>query len=496
MITDPFPGQSGRSGLKGRSGDQRGDRLVDLGVFDGVRPDHQGDLAPETAGMAPVPLDGRYGATWRNFTVWFGPNMELSGVFTGTLVFTLGLGFWPGLAAMLIGVALGALPVALLSLWGPKTGMAQLPLARLPFGRSIALPALVQWFSAIAWDALVGLFGGEAVQILFHVPFFVGVLVVLALEGAIGILGYEFIHQLMAWGSAILVVLFAILTIKIIQHGNVPMHSSVHGATAVGTFVLVSTITFSGSFSWASYAADYSRYMKPEASRPWIFWATFGGLFTSLGWMYTIGLAGAKSLSNQTAAGVQSLMGGGFLGVLALVAIIFGSVTGTAMNDYSGSLAVQAGGVRIRRQYSAALGTVLVFFLVLWIHGGDTATKFQNVLLFTAYWIAPFLAVVLIDWYRRGQAVTRSRLLETLDFRRLGTGWPALVALLVGFVAMVPFMNTGLIEGPAAKALAGADLSFYVGFLVAGALYLPLRNMEVRRADGVSGPLATASAAS
>jgi NCS1 family nucleobase:cation symporter-1 len=483
VITDP---------LRGETGGQLEEGPVQLGVFDGTRPDHQGDLAPETAGMAPVPLAGRYGATWRNFTVWFGPNMELSGVFTGTLVFTLGLGFWPGLAAMLIGVALGALPVAMLSLWGPKTGMAQLPLARLPFGRSIAVPALVQWFSAIAWDALVGLFGGEAVQILFHVPFFVGVLIVLALEGAIGILGYEFIHQLESWGSAILVVLFAILTVKIIQHGNVPMHSSVHGTAAIGTFVLVSTITFSGSFSWASYAADYSRYMKPNASRPGIFWATFGGLFASLAWMYTIGLAGAKSLSNQTAAGVQSLMGGGFLGVLALVAIVFGSITGTAMNDYSGSLAVQAGGVRIRRPYSAGLGTILVFFLVLWIHGGDTATKFQNVLLFTAYWIAPFLAVVLIDWYHRGQAVTSSRLLETLDFRRLGSGWPALAALLVGFAAMVPFMNTGIIEGPAAKALAGADISFYVGFIVAAALYFPLRNVETRRGQAVSGPAATA----
>jgi NCS1 family nucleobase:cation symporter-1 len=490
VIADPMAGEPDKPG-----GSRRGDGSS-FGVFDGARPDHQGDLAPETAGMAPVPLSGRYGATWRNFTVWFGPNMELSGVFTGTLVFTLGLGFWPGLAAMLIGVALGALPVALLALWGPKTGMAQLPLARLPFGRSIALPALVQWFSAIAWDALVGLFGGEAVQILFHVPFFVGVLIVLGLEGAVGILGYEFIHQLEAWGSAILLVLFAILTVKIIQHGNVPMHSSVHGTAAVGIFILVTTITFSGSFSWASYAADYSRYMKPDASGRGIFWATFAGLFISLGWMYTIGLAGAKSLSNQTAAGVQSLMGGGFLGVLALLAIIFGSVTGTAMNDYSGSLAVQAGGVRIRRPVSAGLATVLVFFLVLWIHGGDTAAKFQNVLLFTAYWIAPFFAVILIDWYRRGQSVSRARLLESLDFKSLGSGWPALVALVVGFAAMVPFMNTGIIEGPAATALAGADISFYVGFIVAGAVYFPLRNRETGRARSVPNRLVAAGVGS
>jgi NCS1 family nucleobase:cation symporter-1 len=40
---------------------------------------------------------------------------------------------------------------------------------------------------------------------------------------------------------------------------------------------------------------------------------------------------------------------------------------------------------------------------------------------------------------------------------------------------MVPFMNTSIIVGPAATALDGADLSFYVGFIVTGILYDVLR---------------------
>ncbi len=100
--------------------------------------------------------------------------------------------------------------------------MAQLPLARLPFGKSISVPALVQWLSAVAWDALVGLFGGEAAQLLFHVPFAVGVLVVLRSEGLVGFLGYEFIHRLEAWGAAILTVLFVVLTVKVLQRRRLP----------------------------------------------------------------------------------------------------------------------------------------------------------------------------------------------------------------------------------------------------------------------------------
>jgi nucleobase:cation symporter-1, NCS1 family len=444
-------------------------------IFRGNRPQRAGDRSLETHGMSPIPEDQRYGAAWRNFTVWFAPNMELSGVFTGTLAFTLGLGFWPGFIAIVLGVILGALPVALLATWGPKTGMGQLPLARLPFGKTIAVPAAVQWLSSVAWDALVGIFGGEAAQLLFHVPFWLGVIVVLALQGAIGFLGYEYIHQIEKWGSGILTVLFVVLSVRILQQGNIPISNTVSGGAAVAAFVLMTTIALSGSFSWASYAADYSRYMKKESRPQPIFLWTLAGLGASYIWMYTIGLAGAKVLVNQTAGGVQSLVGGGFIGVLALIAIIFGAITGNAMNDYSGSLAIQAAGVKIRRHYMAFFGTLLAFGLILWLNSGNLSGKFQNVLLFTAYWLAPFLAIILIDWYLRGGRVSREGLSKLMEYRNLTMGWPALAALVIGFGAMVPFMDTGLLVGPIASALQGADLSFYVGFLVAGVVYFALR---------------------
>ncbi|MHB1516900.1 MAG: purine-cytosine permease family protein [Acidimicrobiales bacterium] len=448
-----------------------------ISVFDGTRPVRQGDLTLETAGIVPIPEDDRYGPNWRNFTVWFAPNMELSGVFTGTLAASLGLGLATGIAAIVLGVVLGAAPVAALALWGPKTGMAQLPLARLPFGKTITVPALVQWMSAVAWDALVGLFGGQAAQIFLHVPFAVGVLVVLALEGLIGFLGYEFIHRLESWGAVVLTLLFVVLTYKILVHGQFPIHGSVHGGVAVATFFLMVTIAFSGGFSWATYAADYSRYMHADTPRRPLFWFTFAGLAGSFLWVYVIGLLGARSLSNQTAAGVEHLMGGGPAGTLSLLAIMFGAITSNAMNDYSGSLAVQAGGARIKRHYSALIGTVLAFLLILWLDTGNIAAKFQNVLLFTAYWIAPFLAIVLIDWRDRRGDVNRRTLLHMLEWGNLRSGWPALVSLVVGFVLMVPFMDTGLVIGPIARRLDGADLSFVVGFVVAGALYYPLRHL-------------------
>jgi NCS1 family nucleobase:cation symporter-1 len=409
------------------------------------------------------------------FTVWFTPNMELSGVFAGTLAVVFGLGFPLGVAALVLGTVIGSVPVAMLCTWGPRTGTGQVPLARMPFGKTIVLPGSVQWLSSIAWDALVGLFGGEAAQLLFGVPFWVGAAVVLAAEGVVSIFGYEFVHRLQVWGSAILIGLFSVLTVRIFQHHLTLPHNTVHGGALAGAFMLMVTVAISQGISWATYASDYSRYLKPTSSRPAIFWLTLGGLTASYVWMGTIGVAAASLLGDQTAAGVRTLMGGGTLGMLALVAIVFGSIASNSMNDYTGSLAFQALGAKVRRPAVAALVAVLAFAAIIWMHAGNTSGKFTNILLFIGYWIAPFCAIVMIDWRDHKERYTPSLLRHALVFRNLSSGWSAFLAFVLGFGAMVPFMNTSLFVGPVARALDGADIAFYVGFVVTALLYLALR---------------------
>jgi nucleobase:cation symporter-1, NCS1 family len=462
-----------------RGGSSSGTDSDELRVYEGPRPTRAGDLVLEGQGMAPIPEEHRYGGVYRTFTVWFTPNMVLAGVFTGTLAVVFGLGFGLGLVAIVVGTIIGSLPVAILCTWGPRTGTAQVPLARLPFGKTIVLPGAVQWLSSIAWDALVGLFGGQAAQLLFHVPFWLGVAIVLLLEGAISVFGYEFVHRVQEWGSAILIVLFLVLSVKIFTHHVVLPHNTVHGAALVGAFVLMVTISLSEGISWASYASDYSRYMKPTTSKAAIFWYTMAGLTASYVWVEGIGLAGASVLGNQTAAGVRTLMGGGFIGVLALIAIVFGAIASNSMNDYTGSLAFQALGARVRRPIVAGVVAVLAFAAILYMNAGNTSGKFENLLLFTSYWIAPFCAIVMIDWHYNRARYSPSFLRGALGFAKLGNGWPAIVSFCVGFGVMVPFMNTSIIVGPVATALDSADTAFYVGFVVAGVLYWLLRKVAI-----------------
>ena len=142
-------------------------------------------------------------------------------------------------------------------------------------------------------------------------------------------------------------------------------------------------------------------------------------------------------------------MGGGFLGGLALLIIALASIGSGVMNDYSGSLALQTLGVRVRRPLSSVVVTVLAFGLILWLHAADTAARFQNVLLFVSYWIPASSPIVSVDWWfrRRGR--------DAVDpgagaHRRAPMRSLALVTFVVAYAVAVPFMNTRSSSGPVA----------------------------------------------
>ena len=75
-----------------------------------------------------------------------------------------------------------------------------------------------------------------------------------------------------------------------------------------------------------------------------MFGYTFAGLAVAYVAVQAIGVPPPRMLTDQTAAGVRQVMGGGVLGALALLVIALGSVASNAMNDYSGSLALQTVG--------------------------------------------------------------------------------------------------------------------------------------------------------
>jgi NCS1 family nucleobase:cation symporter-1 len=447
-------------------------------------PSREGDLSIEGHGMDPIPTASRYGSVARVFTVWFTPNLVPAAFFLGTLAAAsfIGLGFWTSIAAIIVGNLVGSVVVGLLATMGPRTGMAQMPLARLAYGKSIVVPGLLNWLSCIGWDGINSVFGAAAIAILTGLPFIVSLLFIVICQGLLGILGYEAIHTFEKYMAIVLGAMFVVLTIAIAGQAStgIARTDAVSGADQIGSFILYSTIIASFVLAWALYASDYTRYLPETTSSSRVFWWTVLGLTLSAGWVEALGLLVAdKATEGGAVDTINTILSGTPLAALAMLAIGIGTVAVNAMNDYTGSLSLQAAGIRVPRVYSAILVAVLGFGVTLWLNAGDLVGKVENILLFLSYWIAPWAAVVLADWWlRRGRADV-SRL---VNFGGLPSGALALAAAIIGFVVSLPVQqssvgedlrtSTGLpINAISDDVLHYADLAYVVGFIVAFAIF-------------------------
>ncbi|MFI2841475.1 purine-cytosine permease family protein [Mycolicibacterium sp. PDY-3] len=441
------------------------------------------ELAIETRGLEPVPEAERHGPTWRIFTVWFSGNMVPPTFFIGTLAAAdfIQLGFWSGLAAILLGNVIGASFVGLAAMMGPRTGMPQLALGRLSFGRSNTVPALLNWACMIAWAAVNTFFGAAAFALVTGLPFWVGALSSIALMAIIVVIGYEAILNFQKYVAGLLAVVFVLAAIRVVTVGDFTRGDGLTGADRTGAFVLMTTLVASFSLSWAVFGSDYTRYL-PRETRDWkVFACASGGLAVACAWLQILGLAVAGIITGSGVGTIRDeVLGGGFLGGAAMVAIFLGIVSVTVLNTYTASLSLLTVGIGVPRTVSAVIAAVLAFALTLWLQSTDFAGTFSNYLLIISYWVAPYIAVVLVDWWMRGRRADVSGLTDTAS---LDNGWRAVLSFAVGVAASVPFMNTTLYVGPvAAGPLHGGDIAYYVGFVVAAAAYYILRKPSQKSA--------------
>jgi NCS1 family nucleobase:cation symporter-1 len=461
-----------------------------MGAPKAAMPSREGDFTVESHGMEPIPENARYGSVSRVFTVWFTPNLVPAAFFIGTLVTLdfLKLGFVTSLLAIVVGNVVGSYFVALLSTMGPKLGLAQMPAARLPFGKSIVVPGLLNWFSTIGWDGVNSVFGAIALSILIPaLPFVGSLLIIIAVQALLGIVGYEAIHTFEKWMAIVLGIMFAVLTVSILTGGqaSTSLTDGFDGLDQIGAFVAYVAIVASFVLAWSLYASDYSRYLPANADTRKVFWYTLGGMAIASGWLEILGLlvaAAPAAAGGESSDTINALLGGSGnpIAMLAMVAIAIGTIAVNAMNDYTGSLSLQAAGLRIPRVYSAAAVAVLGFIFTLYLHGDlggntDFAGNFINFLLFISYWITPFIGVVLADWWLRGRTADPWSI---VDFSKLPMGTVGLVALVVGFVVGIPFQNSslgyewgGLFNAWTVQFFHGADLAYYVGGAAAFLIY-------------------------
>ena len=449
-----------------------------------VREGRYGDrvIAVEPGGAEFIPLGERHGRPLQLLWTWTSPNLEFATIFLGVLaVAAFGLSFWQAAAAIVVGAGLGAIAHGVLSTRGPVYGLPQMILGRAAFGhRGNILPAgLNSIASGIGWFAVNSVSAALALATLTGLPAAACLAFVVLLQVTVGFFGHNLVHAFERFAFPVLAVIFVIGGAIILANADL---SAPGAGGGTGGFLLTVGATFGYVAGWTPYAADYTRYLPPEVSRRAVGWFAGMGIFSSCALLGIVGAASATMAGDALGDPTGSFTGHlpGPLASLTLLAIALGAVCANALNVYSGSLSIVALGVRLplkaRRAVVAALAGVLGFLVAL---GGlrDAGHAYEGFLLIIAYWIGPWLGVILTDLLlRRGRPVTPE---ETGPGHR-GRRGP--VAMAVGMVVSIAlFCNQSLYVGPVPSAIPEiGDVTFIVGFLLAAVLYAVLPGGRAR----------------
>jgi nucleobase:cation symporter-1, NCS1 family len=438
--------------------------------------------------IQPIPPNERHGKTRDLFSLWFGSNIMLLTVVTGALATSVyGLPFWLSVIAIVVGNLLGAVLMALHSAQGPRLGVPQMMQTRGQFGSYGSLLVIV-----IVVVMYVGFFAsnlvlaGQSINVLTSgVSVDAGILIVGAVSVVVTIFGYDLIHayaRVMTYlaGAALLLTFIWIVAVHGVGHG----FGSFGHATFAG-FIGTVTVSALWQIAYAPYVSDYSRYMPADTGAKPAFWASYWGC--SLGSILPMILGALIGVNTgDMVSGLHTETGA----VAALVIIIF-TVTiamTNSMNIYGGALSMIAIGQTFKPSWLPGAVTRAVLTVVIYIAAvvpaivsqNNFLVNYSNFILLLLYVLVPWTAINLVDFY-----LVRHGNYDVSQFFRGDGGiygrfdWVSIGCYLVGIAIEVPFVNTTLFEGPAAKALNGADISWIICLIViAPAYYLAAKRLR------------------
>ena len=447
-----------------------GEPTTDFGYRDSI-----GKVEPY--GVDAIPDSERHGRPISQFFIWFAAGMNFPIMVLGFLAISFGLSLTASITAIVAGSFVGAVVMGVLSRMGGRLGVAQQIQARGPlgfFGNFVPV-AYVNIFAGIGWAAVTVILGAQALHTLAPaVPFWLGGLVLVSLQLVVAVYGYNMIHYLERILAVVLLFGFVMITVVSVARGWQGSFGT-NPKAAYWSGGVGGWITFSGYFlsfliAWWPFASDYSRYLPDEdkvnrASGVW----TFAGNFVSLSWLGIAGaLLGSSALSGESAIAALQRLTGPF-STVALLVVLISSFSQNFLNVYGGAISVQTLRIPVSRRTAVVIICAAAYAISLWADEGFEA-KFKNFLFLGAYLIAPFGAILLLD-YVLGHRHDRDKIAELYDSRRV-LEW-GFVAWVVGAAASVPFWTLSFYVGPFAKAHPHAgDLSYFVGFAVGALAYV------------------------
>ena len=456
------------------------------------------ELRADVHSIEPIPEADKDSTGPQQMWIWAGANIAPINWALGALGIVLKLGLWETIAVIVLGNIVGCAIFAAFTIMGHKTGVNQMVLQRSAFGRRGAyLPSALMFVMTLGWIGVNTYFPVKiAVAILGQFGIgdtwltnFVVVTVVMVIQVLIGIYGFYAIRTFEKYTvpvTAAIMVLMSFLAWT--RPGVVNWHltSSLPPAEHLAMITLLTTAIGVGwGISWVTWASDYSRFVPRSVPSSTVFWYSYVGMFVPTVWLAILGATVASVTKDTDPAKMVSAVFGGLMSILVFLMVLHGPIATNILNVYSAALAALSMGLRLSRTAMALIAGVVGYLVTIYFVSQPSFAKaFDNWMISLLLWMSPWAGVVLTDFFivRRGR-IDVDQLYRDPEHSTYGDiNWGGIVAFVVGLLAGWS-VEDGLVpalQGPiSTRLLGGADLSWLVGIVVAGGVYLVLSQRVV-----------------
>ncbi len=378
----------------------------------------------------------------------------------GDVVYFLGLK--AGIAAMVIGNAIGVAVVVVSVLGDTKYGLEHFSLLRAVFGRHGVKPLIyiLNFLVVIGWSGILAvMFGRAAVNVVNELAdtSYDGDHFLVALFGLValfcswlivvrGPVALKWFNRIAAPGLSVVIV---VMLFFLFRDNSWSDFTAIEPLEPFGDplldFVMVVEFSIAGGLSWWPAQGNLCRLATTQRSA---LWATVVGLFVVTLIAQTVGLMAALVYEDSDPTSWMIPLTGAGFGVLILIWIAFANITTMSVQAYQTCVAMRQEGVKFLAGMSWPLlvGIFLGLSALLLIKPSAVYDNFFQFLYWISLVYAPVIGIVIVDYFiLRRQALD----LWAIFSRRKGDpydfwgGWnvAAYVALAAGVAVYLLLLN-------------------------------------------------------
>lgn len=476
----------------------------------------------EVHGVEPIPDAERSATPLDLFRLIFGGANTFATVVLGSFPILFGLSFRDALFATLAGLFLGALVLAPMAVFGPRTGTnnavsssAHLGVHGRIVGSFLSLLTAFAFFSISVWssgDVLVGganrAVGLPENNLTLGLAYAVFGFLILT----VCIYGFRF---MLLVNKVAVVAASALFLLGIVAFAGSfdPSYAGIFGNGADAatqalywpSFVGAALIVMSNPISFGAFLGDWSRYIPRSTPNSHVMLAAFAAQIATLV-PFLFGLVTATVVATEAptffadanyTGGLLEVSPGWYFVPVCLIALIGGMSTGTTAL-YGTGLDFSSVFPRFNRvQATILIGVVAIVFIFIGRFVFDVVQSISTFAILIVTCTAPWMIVMMIGYVvRRGWYDSDS--LQVFNRRQHGgrywfshgANWRALVSWLTAATLGILFVNVpGQFVGPLGDLADGVDLSIPLALGVAALLYpaLLFAFPEPREAYGPDG---------